>query len=141
MVNGEATFSYGGGGVNVDYASGGGTPISYKPTELKGYYKTQILSLGDLPFAKILLTKYNFILNKRDTVSYSEFNFTADTSYSPFSIPLIDMLSGITLDTITTIFYSSNRSPNREYASRKPGTSIFALPKVVTVFPFIKVIY
>lgn len=110
LVNGQATFSYGGGGggANVDYASGGGTPISYKPTELKGYYKTTTLTLGDLPFAKVLLTKYNSTLNKRDTVSYSEFNFTANENYSPFSISLVDVLPGEIPDTITTIFYSSN---------------------------------
>lgn len=110
LVNGQATFSYGGGGggANVDYAAGGGTPISYKPTELKGHYKTTTLTVGDLPFAKVLLTKYNFTLNKRDTVSYSEFNFMTSENYSPFSIPLVDLLPGEAPDTITTIFYSSN---------------------------------
>jgi len=111
LVNGQATFSYGGGSGsgNVKYISGGGTPISYKPTKLNGYYKTTTLSQGDLPFVKVLLTKYNTTLNKRDTVSYSESNFTtSNNNYSPFSIPLVDLLPGVTPDTITTIFYSSN---------------------------------
>jgi hypothetical protein len=110
LVNGQASFTYGGGGggANVEYASGGGTPISYKPTALNGYYKTTTLTLGDLPFAKVLLSKYNSDLNSRDTISYSEFNFTANESYTPFSIPLVDLMPGEIPDTITTVFYSSN---------------------------------
>lgn len=110
LVNGEATFSYGGGGGgdNIAYVSGGGTPISYKPAELNGYYKTTTLSMGDLPFVKVLASKYDFALNQRDTVIYAEFNFTASANYSSFSIPLIDMLPGVIPDTVTTAFYSSN---------------------------------
>jgi hypothetical protein len=110
LVNGNALFSYGGGGggANTDYASGGGTPISFKPTSVNGFYKTSTLTLGDLPLAKVLLTKYNSTFSKRDTVSYSEYSFTASTDYSMFSIPLTDLMPGVIPDTITTIFYSSN---------------------------------
>lgn len=110
LVNGEATFSYGGGGggANVDYATGGGTPIAYKPTALKGFYKTTTLTAGDQPFAKVLLTKYNSTLNQRDTVSYAEYNFSTAAAYTAFSIPLVDLLPNEIPDTITTIFYSSD---------------------------------
>lgn len=112
LVNGNALFSYGGGGggSNTEYVSGGGSPISFKPTSLNGFYKTSTLTEGDLPFAKILTTKYNSVLNKRDTVSYSEFSFPASSNYDMFSIPLMDQMPGIIPDTITAIFYSSNPS-------------------------------
>lgn len=117
LVNGEATFSYGGGGggANVDHASGGGTPLSFKPTALNGYYKATTLTPGDLPFAKVLLTKYDSILHQRDTVSYSEFNFTTNENFTPFSIPLVDLMEGVIPDTITTIFYSSNPATVNEF--------------------------
>ena len=112
LVNGEATFSYGGGGggANVEYASGGGTPISYKPTELRGYFNFKTLAgPSETALGKVLLSKYNTMTNQRDTVSYSEFTFTniAD-DYTPFSIALEDEMPGVIPDTITTIFYSSN---------------------------------
>lgn len=110
LVNGQATFNYGGGGggANVDYDSGGGTPIAYKPTEVRGYYKTTTLTPGDLPSAKVLLSKYNSSSNQRDTISYTEYNFIASDTYKPFAIPLEDLMPGVMPDTITTIFYSSN---------------------------------
>ncbi|WP_118950368.1 T9SS type A sorting domain-containing protein [Taibaiella helva] len=111
LVNGTgAEFSYGGGGggANVEYVSGGGTPISVKPTELRGYYKYTTGSASDQGTARILMTRYNTSDNKRDTVSYATHTFTAQASYAPFSITLPDMLPGVTPDTITTIFSSSN---------------------------------
>ncbi len=110
LVNGIGTFSYGGGGGNnsVELQSGGGSPISHKPNELKGYYKAPTNTIGNLPFAKILLTKYNGITNSRDTVSYTEYNFSTNFNYASFTIPLVDLMPGVIPDSITTIFYSSN---------------------------------
>lgn len=121
LVNGNATFFYGGGGGNnsVELQSGGGTPISYKPNELKGYYMTPTTGTSDLPLAKVLMSKYNSTTNQRDTVSYTEFLFPTNTSYSAFSIPLLDLMPGVIPDSITTVFYSSNPStvsPNGVFA-------------------------
>jgi len=114
MVNGNAIFSYGGGSTagnnGVKLQSGGGTPITYKPNELKGYYKAPTNTVGNLPLAKILLSKYNTVTNKRDTISYTEYNFSTSSTYSSFSIPLVDLMPGVTPDSVTTIFYSANPS-------------------------------
>lgn len=112
LVNGSAEFSYGGGGggSNVEYVSGGGTPISVKPSELKGYYKYVTGSPSDKGLAKILVTKYNTTTNKRDTVSYATYNFMPQAAYTAFAIPLPDLMPGTNPDTITTIFYSSDIS-------------------------------
>ncbi|HMG14990.1 MAG TPA: T9SS type A sorting domain-containing protein [Saprospiraceae bacterium] len=110
LVNGVASFSYGGGGggANVEYLSGGGSPLSYKPTELRGYYKYSTLSPPDEGYAKVLLSKYNAVLNKRDTISYTTHIFPEVEEYTAFSISLPDLKPGILPDTITTFFYSSN---------------------------------
>jgi hypothetical protein len=110
LVNGKATFDYGGGGggSNVNYRSGGGTPISVKPYELQGYYKTYESISTNKTMVKILLSKFNLNLNKRDTVSYIEYRFHNFGTYDQFAIPLPDLMPGILPDTITTIFYSSD---------------------------------
>lgn len=109
LVNGEATFSYGGGGggANVDYSAGGGTPISMKPIALTGYYRTTTLSPGDQPLARILLSRSN-PSGLRDTVGYTSYTFPTSADYAPFSIPIPDWMPGIQPDSITTIFYSSH---------------------------------
>jgi PKD repeat protein len=105
LVNGEATFTWNGGsGYSVEYVSGGGTPISVKPTELKGYYKTT----ANEGLVQVLLTKYNTTLQKRDTVSFNSGSLPATAAYTEFTVSLPDQMPGITPDTITTFFYSSN---------------------------------
>ncbi|WP_118976215.1 T9SS type A sorting domain-containing protein [Taibaiella koreensis] len=111
LVNGNgAEFNYGGGGggANVSYVSGGGTRISIKPTELRGFYKYNTGSAADQGTARILLTRYNVDDNKRDTVSDATHTFSPQATYTAFSIALPDMMPGVTPDTITTIFSSSN---------------------------------
>lgn len=109
LVNGEATFSYGGGGggANVDHATGGGSPISMKPNALTGYYRTTTLSPGDQPLARILLSRAS-PSGKRDTVGYASYTFPTSADYIPFSIPIPDWMPGVQPDSITTIFYSSH---------------------------------
>ena len=110
LVNGQAEFSYGGGGggANVAYASGGGTPISIKPTELRGFYKYETNAASDQGTAKVLLSRYNTTTNKRDTISYVSHTFPIQASYTPFTITLTDLMPGVVPDTITTIFSASN---------------------------------
>ncbi|RYZ46504.1 MAG: hypothetical protein EOP49_23215, partial [Sphingobacteriales bacterium] len=90
LVNGQANFSYGGGGggANVAYESGGGIPIGFKPPSLKGFYKYETLTTSDQGMAVILLTKYNTTLNKRDTVSLATHSFPVVGSYTAFEINL-----------------------------------------------------
>lgn len=110
LINGHATFSYGGGGggANVELASGGGSPISFKPTEVRGRFKYATLNKGDQGLAIILLTKYNTNQGKRDTVSFAKHIFSEIDKYTPFAISLTDLMPGVTPDTVSTIFYSSN---------------------------------
>lgn len=110
LVNGAAEFTYGGGGGGDDvaYGGGGGTPISIKPTELRGFYRYETQSATDQGTAKILLSRYNTTTSKRDTVSYATHIFTPQAGYVSFSIALPDMMPGIMPDSITTIFSSSN---------------------------------
>ena len=97
LVNGEATFSYGGGGggANVDYASGGGNAIDQKPLALTGYYRSETLSPGDQPLAKVFLTVTDQISGKRDTVGKGQLVFPPSSGYAPFIIPIEDLQPGI----------------------------------------------
>ena len=112
LANGNATFTYGGGGggANVEYAGGGGTPIAYKPTELRGFYlyNTLVPTDGDQGVVYVLLSKYNTALNRRDTVSYGEHYFDPNDIYAPFTVSLVDQMPTVTPDSITVLFYSSN---------------------------------
>ncbi|MCF8239112.1 MAG: T9SS type A sorting domain-containing protein [Saprospiraceae bacterium] len=110
LVNGEATFSYGGGGggANVDYASGGGNAITQKPLALTGYYRSETLSPGDQPLAKVFLTATDNITGKRDTVGKGQSVFPPSSGYAPFIIPIEDLQPGMDPDSILTIFYSSD---------------------------------
>jgi PKD repeat protein len=119
LVNGNATFSYGGGGggANVAYESGGGTPINFKPDTLKGFYKYETLTTTDQGLAVVLLSHYNTTTNKRDTVSLTTYSFTTVNAYTPFKIALPDQMPGTTPDTITTIFYSSNPATIETYSA------------------------
>lgn len=121
LVNGNAEFNYGGGGGggNVEYASGGGTPISVKPTELRGYYKYETGSAADQGTARILLSHYNTTTNQRDTVSYETYTFPPTANYTDFSITLNDLMPGVMPDTITTIFSASN-------PATVPANSVFS---------------
>lgn len=110
LVNGNATFSYGGGGggANVAFESGGGTPVTGKPTELKGFFRYETLTATDKGQARILLTKYNTTTQKRDTVSYMTHNFSVQPNWTAFTIALPDLMPGTNPDTLTMIFSSSN---------------------------------
>lgn len=111
LVNGSATFSYDGGGGTVTggvrYVSGGGTPLSFKPTHLTGNYRYETLTAGS-GFATVYTTRFNTVMHQRDTVGIGTYAFTSQAGYVPFSIPISDLKPGITPDTITTIFYSYN---------------------------------
>lgn len=121
LVNGAATFTYGGGGggANVAYESGGGTPISIKPSELRGHYKYETSAATDHGLAHVLLTRYNTTTNRRDTVSIAHYTFAAPASYTAFTIPLPDLMPGTTPDTITTIFSASD-------PATVPNNSVFS---------------
>ena len=95
--------------VEVPYVyKGGGTPISYKPTHLMGYYTFNSTDFIDKGVAYILLSKHNIVKQKRDTVGFATYFFLQNTAYTNFSIPIADVMPGVMPDTITTIFYSSD---------------------------------
>lgn len=110
MVNGEGTFSWGGGGggSNVDLASGGGTPIWVKPDSITGFYYKTATNAFDMGVLKVLSSRFNTTTQQRDTVSYEEHFFQVTGLYTPFSVVLNDLLPGVMPDTITTVFYSSD---------------------------------
>lgn len=70
-----------------------GVPISNSPTKLKGFYKftnpnIQPNNIPDSAYVNVLLTKYNQTMNRRDTISFTEYNLGKQNSYTPFEIEL-----------------------------------------------------
>jgi len=111
LVNGQPSiYFYPIIGMNPDfpYAEGGGTPINYKPTHLTGHYIFNSTDSIDKGVAYVILSKYNTVMKKRDTVAFATYYFAQNTAYTNFSIPITDLMPGVMPDTITTIFYSSN---------------------------------
>jgi len=105
MANGNAVFSTFN---QVTYESGGGTPVSFQPTGLSGYYKFESSQPGDQGWAEVTLTRYNETLGERDTVSYGSLNFPPEAEYAGFIIPLAELMPDTEPDSITVLFYSSN---------------------------------
>lgn len=109
LINGQASFTWNGGsGYSVELVEGGGTPIDFKPSALKGYYKCVAASTNNQGLAEVYLTRYDSTMQKRDTVSSGSLDFTPVAAYTAFSVPLTDLMTGVVPDTIITIFYSSN---------------------------------
>ena len=120
LVNGDATFS---AQNQMYYEQGGGTPISFQPTHLKGYYKfTTTNPSGDEALARVVLSKWNEVFNQRDTVSYATMNFPEVDDYTEFVIPLPDLMSEEDPDSITTILYSSNPATVEQFGVQSTFT-------------------
>jgi len=111
LVNGQPKLSYyiTSGWANIPYVeSGGGTPISYKPTFLKGYYIYNTFDSIDFASATVVLSKYDVVKKKRDTVAMGSLNLLPNSNYKQFTIQINDLMPNLSADTITTVFYSSN---------------------------------
>lgn len=112
MANGNAVFNQFN---QVTYESGGGTPVSFQPTGLSGYYKFESSQPGDQGWAEVILTRYNESLGERDTVSYGSLNFPPEAEYAGFIIPLPELMPDTEPDSITVLFYSSNPATVETY--------------------------
>jgi Secretion system C-terminal sorting domain len=112
LVNGKAKISYDGGGGTLRggtrYVSGGGTPVIGKPTKVTGrYYYELVADHVEYGLGEVITTKYNKLLNKRDTVGIGKRNLNIQKNFTTFTINITDLMPSVLPDTITTIFYSS----------------------------------
>jgi len=85
----------------------GGTPISYMPSNLSGFYKYSSDSIGDSAHVIVILKKYNISTNKRDTIGLANAKLGAASSYTNFNIAINELQTGINPDSIVIAFYSS----------------------------------
>lgn len=85
-----------------------GTPISFKPIQLSGFYKYQdVAPLGDTAKVIVLLKKYDTVQNKIDTVGYGMKLLGPVNAYSPFQVDITDMLPSVAPDSIVIAFFAS----------------------------------
>lgn len=101
LVNGTldpTTFLY--GWVNA------GTPISTKPTSLKGFYKYTDVVTGDSSVVKVLLKKRNTFTHKIDTIGFGISKLPAVATYTNFEVSITDYSVGVQPDSVVILFMS-----------------------------------
>ncbi len=104
LVNGKAKLDF--DAVKTSYVSGGGTAITANPTALEGYYKINGPYDG---LVKVLVSKYDTVKHKRDTIALNSMGLSSTaTTYASFNLPITYMTPGITGDSVTVVFYSSD---------------------------------
>ncbi len=83
-----------------------GTPVTGKPTALKGFYKYTNVVAGDSAIAKVILKKWNIITHKPDTIAFGVSKLAPANSYTNFTVALTDYSVGVQPDSIVVYFMS-----------------------------------
>ncbi len=96
--------------VNMSAKVVGGIPFTDKPSTLKGWYQyTQ--QGGDSAIVYVVLTKWNAMNNRTDTVAEGGFlRNSSQPSYTQFAIDLDYQITNVTPDTLNVILLSSGFS-------------------------------
>jgi hypothetical protein len=84
----------------------GGHPFNSRPLLLKGRYKYST-SGEDTGLGALLLSKFNAVTGKRDTIAAGGWFFSPQSEYVEFSMPIL-YLKNETPDTLNVLFVSSN---------------------------------
>lgn len=85
-----------------------GTPITYIPGRLSGFYKYTNVPPGDSAHASVILKKYNSVSNKIDTIAAGDIKLGPANAYTPFSIDIEKIIAGIFPDTMIIQFISGD---------------------------------
>ena len=96
---------------NANWPDNGGTPISFSPTILSGFYKYIYGDNNggkDSAIAEVMLTRYNTILSQRDTIAYGIKNLGPVNNYLPFQVNINYINTSLLPDTIIVKFISSS---------------------------------
>ncbi len=88
-----------------------GTPFTQKANALTGMYKfdTANVESKDSAAVMVILKKYNSGLSKVDTVGFALVKLPPVNSYTPFTIPITDMMPGIDPDSVVVVVSSQKR--------------------------------
>ena len=112
LVNGTIDFNQ----INsIDDLIETGTPISFVPTELQGFYKYTQQNIGDSAYVRVIVKKYNLLTKERDTVAWAEARLPAASSYTPLNISINELLPGVIPDSIVIMFLSKH--PDEQLAT------------------------
>lgn len=87
----------------------GGTPLTEKPTKLHGHYfyiPDDNGPYSDSAFVNVIAKKYNTSLGQPDTVALGRLHLPPATSWTPFTVDIADLASGIDPDSIVISFWS-----------------------------------
>jgi|DewCreStandDraft_4_1066084.scaffolds.fasta_scaffold67684_2 hypothetical protein len=99
-----------------------GKPFNSKPQSLEGYFKyTSVENDSAIIYAK--LSRYNFQLNKQDTIAEAKFIVkNTVTSYQQFNAQFVYYIQNINPDTLSMVFVSSGGGQNFQ---GKAGSTLY----------------
>ncbi|MBC7865196.1 MAG: T9SS type A sorting domain-containing protein [Bacteroidia bacterium] len=99
MVNGDASnFT-----LLFDWVKAG-TPITYKPAQLQGWYKYIDTVANDSAIVKVLLKKWNSSQNKIDSVAYAEKKLPFANTWTQFNVDINELMPGVNPDSLVVYF-------------------------------------
>ena len=107
LSNGENIYYKGTDGWTHHRPSG--SPISFKPEKITGYYKYKfVYPPTDSALVKIILTKFNPTNKVNDTIGYGEKKLGSTDNYIPFDVNISDLKPSVLPDSITISFIASS---------------------------------
>jgi len=84
-----------------------GKPYTAKPLRFQGYYKYEPVG-GDSALVSVLLSKYNTVAHKRDTIALArQIIKNTVTTYTMLDLPINYSFTDVTPDTLTLLICSS----------------------------------
>lgn len=102
-----------------------GTPFTYRPAKLQGYYAYESIA-GDSCWIALFFSKWNSATSQRDTIAYSEFvtnQSTGFSSFTQFELP-INFLTSDFPDTMGILMCSSKGGYEAFPPVGQPGTTL-----------------
>lgn len=87
-----------------------GTPCSFKPSAITGHYMFGGGGANDSAEVTVILKKYNTILQRHDTIAFGQITLGPASFYTPFTVNITDLRSGVNPDSMVIILNSSKHN-------------------------------
>ncbi|MBN4072135.1 T9SS type A sorting domain-containing protein [Flavobacteriales bacterium AH-315-E23] len=96
-----------------------GTPITFTPKSLSGYYKYTSGAPDDSAHIVVILKKYNASTNSRDTIGLTVMKLGFVASFQKFTVSIDELVPGTNPDSVLIAFFSSD--PENAYTDMYSG--------------------
>lgn len=85
-----------------------GTAINTRPSALHGYYRYESWTTPDSAWIEIILSRYNPLDGKRDTLAFAHTRLGPSSNYKTFNVPITYANTSVTPDTICIFIASTD---------------------------------